>query len=548
VTVSNTIQADGGGSWESDLRAAARTFDWPRVTQIAQSYIAYLRDSVAPPLDVAKDLLQLLRENLRYDDLRAVADAVLAHHLSEAVVRRQYAQALVDGGNPAAALLLFTEIMNDSLAPNEERIEARGGVGRCYKQLFIVTSDVARRGDFLDRALHAYLEAYREDITRFWHGINAVALLAHAHRESLDVRGVADPNSMARDMAAEILATVDALPAPDAWAKATACEALIALGRDEEAVRRGNAFVQHPDAGAFKIASFLRQLLDIWQLNTTGPPGDTLLPVLRSAVLRYSGGGVVVQTWDVRASRLAEPLNRQLEKVLGGDRYQSLTWYRNGLARCRAVAQIENANEDGIGTGFLIRGPDLHPDLPPTVLITNGHVVPEAVPASEAVVVFHGLDGDAGVQRRFSVVRQWWYQPSTSPHLDTTLLELDGHPDRVDAVPIASRLPRMADGTPRAYLIGYPRGLTQPQFSLQDNMLLDYDDTLIHYRSPTEGGSSGSPVFDNQWKLIGLHHAGGFETPRLNNHGGTYPANEAIAINAIAKRLREDPLTPQDVT
>jgi V8-like Glu-specific endopeptidase len=181
------------------------------------------------------------------------------------------------------------------------------------------------------------------------------------------------------------------------------------------------------------------------------------------------------------------------------------------------------------------------------VLVTNGHVVPERLAVDDAVVVFHGLDGDAGQQPPFRIVRRWWYQPSQRPGLDTTLLELDGYPANVAPLPLAGRLPAITGTTQRAYLIGHPRGLTQPQFSLQDNLLLDYDDTLVHYRSPTEGGSSGSPVFDNQWKLIGLHHAGGFDTPRLHNRGGTYPANEAIALPAIRKALTVYPPVAQDV-
>ncbi|MDQ2788189.1 MAG: hypothetical protein DLM60_20090 [Pseudonocardiales bacterium] len=542
------MTSDIDESWERALHDAAKTFDWPCMTSLVRAYVCHLRGAASPTsLPEVKAVLQLLRENLRYAELRAVADAALGQGLGDAVVRRQYAQALVDGDNPAAALLLFENISADPLAPDTEQIEALGGVGRCYKQLFIVTTDPARRAVYLQRALTAYLKAYGEDPGRFWHGINTVALLVRANREGLPLTEREDPGGTARNIAAAILDMVDALPEPDAWAKATACEALLALGRSNEAVRRGNAFVRASDVDAFKIASFLRQLVEIWELDTTDAPGDTLLPVLRSALLNYRGGGVVVETRDVRAFRLAEAPDERLEKVLGGDRYQSLAWYRNGLARCRAVAQILDANQDGIGTGFLVRGSDLHDRLPPILLMTNGHVVPENLPAADAVVVFHGLDLDAGHRCQFRVVRRWWYEPSESPGLDTTLLELDNYPEKVEPVPLARRLPALTQQSPRAYLIGHPRGLAQPQFSLQDNLLLDYDDTVVHYRSPTEGGSSGSPVFDYQWKLIGLHHSGGFDTPRLNNYGGTYPANEAITLQAIKARLQEHPPVAEDV-
>jgi V8-like Glu-specific endopeptidase len=231
----------------------------------------------------------------------------------------------------------------------------------------------------------------------------------------------------------------------------------------------------------------------------------------------------------------------RLERILGADRFLSLTWYRTGLKRCRAVARIQTADDLGVGTGFLVAGPDLHPDLPPLVVVTNGHVVPEDLDPGHAHVAFHGLDDDQGRQGRFRVVRQWWYQPSADRGLDTTILELDGYPQDVVPTPLAKGLPPKPLSHRRAYVIGHPGGSAQPQFSLQDNILLDYDHRVLHYRSPTEGGSSGSPVSDDEWRLIGLHHAGGTGVPQLNQAGGTYAANEGITIDAIRGGLAHRP-------
>ena len=314
----------------------------------------------------------------------------------------------------------------------------------------------------------------------------------------------------------------------------------MALGNYDEAVQRGSGFAEDPDTDAFAIASLERQLLEVWELDTTTPLGNALLPVLRGALLKREGGSVLLPTRDVGAPRLERLAGADLEKVLGIERYQTLAWYRNGLLRCRAVARIETLNEDGLGTGFLVEGAALHESLPERVLVTNGHVIPEGLDARNAVVAFHGLDSDAARPNRFRVLRRWWYEPSSSPQLDTTVLELDGNPQRVEPIPLAPQLPELTPST-RAYVIGHPRGLQQPQFSLQDNLVLDRDDTRLHYRSPTEGGSSGSPVFDGQWQLIGLHHAGGFAMPRLNGETGTYAANEALIIGAIRNAMAQRP-------
>jgi V8-like Glu-specific endopeptidase len=76
--------------------------------------------------------------------------------------------------------------------------------------------------------------------------------------------------------------------------------------------------------------------------------------------------------------------------------------------------------------------------------------------------------------------------------------------------------------------------------SVRDNRLLDADDLRLHYRTPTLGGSSGSPVFNRAWELIALHHAGLTHMPQLNGQHGTYPANEGIWIDRIIHQLGAD--------
>ncbi|HLM68075.1 MAG TPA: serine protease, partial [Longimicrobium sp.] len=83
----------------------------------------------------------------------------------------------------------------------------------------------------------------------------------------------------------------------------------------------------------------------------------------------------------------------------------------------------------------------------------------------------------------------------------------------------------------RVYVIGHPYGQVL-SFSIHDSQLLDHRAPLLHSRAPTDPGSSGSPIFDRDWDLVGLHHAGDHRVSRL--HGtGTYAANEGIWIQSI---------------
>jgi V8-like Glu-specific endopeptidase len=102
-------------------------------------------------------------------------------------------------------------------------------------------------------------------------------------------------------------------------------------------------------------------------------------------------------------------------------------------------------------------------------------------------------------------------------------------------------------------VIGYPGG-RDLAFSFQDNELLDHEGPpagrpqipgvcRVHYRAPTEGGSSGSPVFNaNLWQVVALHHKGGkIGMPKLNGAGGTCAANEGIYIQSIAAFPKSTP-------
>ena len=81
----------------------------------------------------------------------------------------------------------------------------------------------------------------------------------------------------------------------------------------------------------------------------------------------------------------------------------------------------------------------------------------------------------------------------------------------------------------RLNVVQHPQG-RKKEVVVQQNELNDVHANFIHYFSDTDYGSSGSPVFNNSWELMALHHA-------RNN---AESANEGIRIDKIVADLRNE--------
>lgn len=516
-------------------------------------------------------IMQQLRSKRMFQLMQKLGDALIQTGRHTYKIRRQYAQALIDQNNLTSGIVILKELENDTSnatniddAAKEENSEARGLLGRCYKQLYINANNpgVSHNINFLREAIKFYLEVYRDDPeTRTWHGINAAALLARANRDNIAL----DDFPLSKDLANSVLSIIKVKyenERADAWDFATAAEACVALDEPTEALEWMSGYARMPYCDAFELASTLRQLQEVWQLDMSSDSGRTLLPLLRAELLKREGGNIIIDAAELLKQRANEDKissyyksSREkqnskdskvvLEEVFGDDSFKTYKWYMLGADRCLAVARIGRDSSKGFGTGFLLQGSALHEPLgEELVLITNAHVVSndpleKALRPEEAIIIFEALNRD----EEFKVSEIIWSSPSND--LDATVLRFEKNDHErlteltkdVKIYPASKYLPALEPDNPqRIYVIGHPFGGTL-QLSFQDNVLLDYQDPKIHYRTPTEGGSSGSPVFNQQWDLIGLHHAGSDTMPCLNGKHGTYEANEGIWIQAIRKKI-----------
>jgi len=525
------------------IAKALDSYDRPAVEQHCEALRDHLKttDEVCP-LPIAKALLNKLRCKRYFRTMQQVADALLQNGQTDPRMSRQYAQALIDRGQLALAIEHLMVLL--PIAGSEDA-EVRGLLGRAHKQMFVDSAGSTTRGEeHLGKAIDWYLQVYVEDPTKVWHGINAAALFHRAAQDGIAVAGTDDPQHRAESIAASVLRLVENQwknGKASMWDCATAAEACIALDRVNDAAVWMERYVREPAGDAFEFGSTRRQLVEIWQLMSERGPGALVLPILESELLAKEGSHLQFDAQSLSASA-STTTQQALEKILGRHRYVSYKFMLRALERAKSVAQITDVNDSGVGTGFIVRGGDIAEQLgDEPLLLTNTHVVsedpyvvnPPALSPEEARVVF-------GSGQRFGVKKVVWSSPPNV--LDTALIRLDGDASNVEPVPIARRLP-LADGEQRVYIIGHPRG-GPLSFSIHDNMLIDHegppngspprpDVVRLHYRAPTEGGSSGSPVFNAQWLLIGIHHAGRKDMPRLNSHTGTHPANEGLWMQSI---------------
>jgi S1-C subfamily serine protease len=180
-----------------------------------------------------------------------------------------------------------------------------------------------------------------------------------------------------------------------------------------------------------------------------------------------------------------------------------------------------------MGTGFRIAD-----DL----LLTNHHVLfPNGLQATQVVAEF-GFETDA---RDADL-------PSRRLTCDSASIVADASDDwgvirvtdamapewpRVDLAQAVA--PVLGEG---AFILQHPLG-TRKRLGFTRNTITEFNDRVVHYLTDTQQGSSGSPVFNAEGKLVALHHAGG--TPQ--EVAGKLPLikNEGIRIPRILDALRK---------
>ena len=219
---------------------------------------------------------------------------------------------------------------------------------------------------------------------------------------------------------------------------------------------------------------------------------------------------------DENRRRTLEAELAEQEKIDQTPDFLPVRYLADGVARARAVCRI--SGPVGRGTGFLVgRG----------VLMTNNHVLEDADQAEASVAEFNFEEGQTAVVVKLQPRRLFL----TDLDLDFTVVACDDVPI-ADVAPITLlRNPATITRRERAAIIQHPAARPK-EITLHNNEVTRVKDKVIHYRTDTEPGSSGSPVFNDRWQLVALHHAGWVEP-------GGRATNEGVRIPAVIARLEQ---------
>jgi tetratricopeptide (TPR) repeat protein len=499
----------------------------------------------------AVQLVEELRNAREYPLLLRLAEAIGRKRPDQHRVRRLQAQALIEQGQTTIAIDVLERLSARLKKDDPEYLEAMGLLGRAHKQIFFDALDQASPAatQALQAAIRAYRGPFEHDARNTWHGVNLIALLARIARDGMRMPRGLD----LADTARRVQHALAAVPPDkqDDWHHATCAEVAVALA-DWPAVEAAlKLYVGRPTAKAFMVQSTLRQFRQVWELDREpSGHGTALLELLQARLLQLGGPCQLSPAALAEARNEPKPSLAMLEAVLGREGVSTLDWWKRGLDCAAAVCSVRERLADRVGTGWLVRASNLGLGQgDECVVVTNFHVVNaeglgQGKRPDEVELVFEAVEP----QRPLAVVEILFSSPPERH--DVAVLRFEGPPPvGVKPLELARGLPLR--GSPsRVFVIGHAGG-RELAFSLQDNELIDHEGPTtgkpaiagvcrLHYRAPTEGGSSGSPVFNaKEWKVIALHHSGGkLGMPKLNGEVGTYPANEGIGMQSIVEAIK----------
>jgi len=272
-----------------------------------------------------------------------------------------------------------------------------------------------------------------------------------------------------------------------------------------------------------RLVNHVNRLLSELASSTAAPDAASAQETLRREAPALKG---LPSPGQVTANDIND---RFVERVIGNTRdFLAVQFFDRGARASRAVCRIVTSFPDGeaFGTGFLVT---------PRLLITNHHVFADQDAARRSRAEFnYQLGGDQTL-----AVETYDFAPDefflSDQSLDFALVAVAatstrGTPlDHFGFCPLIGSEGKIITGQP-VNIVQHPSGGLK-QVVVRENRLIDLPengsavDQYAYYEADTEPGSSGSPVFNDQWEVVALHHSG---VPKTNRSGHALDANNKV--------------------
>lgn len=234
-----------------------------------------------------------------------------------------------------------------------------------------------------------------------------------------------------------------------------------------------------------------------------------------------------------------DPLKKKQAESLQGETMDFLPVSFIDMARAasRSVMRITYLDRTPLGTGFLIS---------PKLVLTNNHVLSNIIEARQACIEFDYEDDGQSKQKpvtRFKLDPDRLFLTDPKDDLDFALIAVGDRLDGGFSLADFGFLPLL--NTPDKHIKGifvnviqHPGG-DPKQIVLRENRILARTMTTLIYGTDTLRGSSGSPVFNDDWEVVALHHWGTPYRAIVDNPPDKLPddGNEGVRISSIIDHL-----------
>lgn len=239
-----------------------------------------------------------------------------------------------------------------------------------------------------------------------------------------------------------------------------------------------------------------------------------------------------------QAVRPEEVDDALFERVIGASRdFLFIEFLEQGQAAARAVGRVVTrlgGGSESFGTGFMVS---------PALMMTNHHVLPDAAAAQRSTIE---MDFARDGARRTRNTQAFALRPDllfvTDIQLDMSIVAVEPNSTLGVAMTTYGWLPLIPDEGKIVVgelvnVVQHPLGELK-QVVVRQSELIDMPapeqtagapDLFAYYRADTEPGSSGSPVFNDQWEVVALHHSA---VPRTNADGQMLDTSGAVWTDA----------------